>query len=392
MFRRDLTLFGKCILSGIAVTVVLAMLFAVAAGLIIDRSKDVFTPVKVAVVDDDDSLYSRIIINMVKNLGYISNLLELERVDADDPEALTEQGYAAVIVLPQGYLDDILSAHVSGGSVIVSPSLGAGREIVMSVARFGEVMLAAGQNGTFSGLYLIKDYGLSASVRSDYLDEVNLTLVNEAFEAHDKYVSVRTLDYEGTGMSLEAYYAVCWLTLLAMMLSIFFISLYTRDLTRPILCRIRASGANVWDFWRWKLIFTFAFRLLLVCVAIWAISLFDVTKFGLAAVCSAVVAALFMTVCGVALTAFSRDGITLNLIVAAGGLLLCGGIVPRQLLPELLLKLGDLSPFGVAKSLLAPAFGAPVDVSALLLAVAYAFAAVCIIYRRTVRVTVGEDG
>lgn len=392
MFRRDLTLFGKCILSGIVVTVVLAMLFAVVAGLIIDRSKDVFTPVKVAVVDGDDSFYSRIIINMVKNLGYISDLLEIERVDTDEPEALTEQGYAAVIVLPQGYLNDILSAHVSGGSVIVSPSLGAGREIVMSVARFGEVMLAAGQNGTFSGLYLIKEHGLSSDVRSAYLDEVNLTLVNEAFNSHDKYVSVKTLDYDGTGLSIEAYYAVCWLTLLAMMLSVFFISLYTRDLTHPILCRLRSCGANVPDFWRWKFVFTFAFRLLFVCAALLVMSLFGMAEFGFAAVCCACVASLFMTVCGIALTAFSRDGITVNLIVAAGGLLLCGGIVPRQLLPEILLMIGDFTPFGVARSLLAPAFGANVDVTAVLFAFIYAVGAVYIVYRRTARVTVEEEG
>ncbi len=391
MFRRDLCLFGKCILSGIAVTLVLAVLFAVAAGLIIDRSKDVYTPVKVAVVDGDDSFYSRIIINVVKNLGYISNLLEIERVEADEPEVLTDQGYGAVIVLPEGYLDDILSAHVSEGFIIVSPSLGAGSEIVLSVARFGEVMLSAGQNGTFSGLYLIKERGLSSDVRSAYLDEVNITLVNEAFNAHDKYVSVKTLDYEGTGMSLEAYYAVCWLTLLAMMLSMFFISLYTRDLTHPILCRIRSCGANAWDFWCWKFVFTFVFRFAFICIAIAVMELFDVAEFGFASVCCAVGASLFMTVCGIALTVFSRDGITVNLIVAVGGILLCGGIVPRQLLPEFLLKLGDFTPFGVAKSLLSPVFGASVDVWVVLLALVYAVTSVYIVYRRTIRVTVGEE-
>ncbi len=392
MFRRDLCLFGKCILSGIAVTLVLAVLFAVAAGLIIDRSKDVYTPVKVAVVDGDDSFYSRIIVNMVKNLGYVSSLLEIDRVKTDEPNELTDIGYAAVIVLPEGYISDILSAKVSGGTVIVSPALGAQQEIVSSVARFGEVMLSAGQNGTFSGLYLIKEHGLSSDTRSAYLDEVNLTLVNEALTAHDKYFYVETLDYEGTGLPTEAYYAVCWLVFLAMMLSIFFISLYTTDLKHPILVRLRSCGVKTSSFWLWKFIFTFAFRVLVICVAVFALSRFELAIFDISSVCCVCFVSLLMTLYGIAMTAFSRDGITVNLLVSAGGLLLCGGIVPRQFLPKLLLDIGDFTPFGVLKSLLSHAFVSggefALDATVALLYAAFFLAIICV---KTRRITIGGD-
>lgn len=391
MFRRDIRLFAKCILSGTAIFLVLAVFFGVAAGMIIERSEDVYTPVKVAVVDSEDSLYSRIIVNMVSNLGYISDLLELKRVKTDDPASLLEDGYAAVITLPEGYISDILSAHVSGGEIIVSPALGAQREIVTSVARFGETLLAAGQNGTFSGLYLIKEYGLPSEIRRAYLDEVNLTLVNEALNAHDKYVTIDELDYEGTGMSLVSYYAMSWLIFLAMMMSIFFISLYTRDLTRPMLCRLCSCGVGGAKFWRWKLILTFVFRTLIVSVAVCAMSRFGIAEFDVFAIVSVVLASAFMTVFGMALTVVSRDGITLNVLISAGGLLLCGGIVPRQLLPQFLLKIGDLTPFGAAKSLLAPAFGAPVDALGVAAAVVYVAIAIAAMWARMRRITVGRE-
>lgn len=391
MFRRDVKLFANCILSGTAVFLVLAVLFGVAAGAIAKRSGEVYTPVKVAVVDGEDSLYSRIIVNMVSNLGYISDLLELKREKTDDPASLLEEGYAAVITLPEGYISDILSAHVSGGEIIVSPSLGAQREIVTSVARFGETLLSAGQNGTFSGLYLIKEYGLPSEVRSAYLDEVNLTLVNEAMGAHDKYVTVEELDYEGTGMTLVSYYAMCWLIFLLMMMSIFFISLYTKDLTRPMLCRLRSCGIGEVGFWRWKLILTFIFRTLVLFAAVFALSRFGIAEFDLTALVFVILASAFMTVFGTALTVISRDGITVNVLVSAGGLLLCGGIVPRQLLPTFILKIGDLTPFGAAKALLAPAFGAPVDVYGVIFAVLYAALAAVAVAARMRRITVGRE-
>lgn len=391
MFRRDVKLFAKCILSGTAIFLVLAVIFGVAAGMIIKRSEDVYTPVKVAVVDGEDSLYSRIIVNMVSNLGYISELLELKRVRTDDPQSLLEEGYAAVITLPEGYISDILSANVSGGEIIVSPSLGAQREIVTSVARFGETLLSAGQNGTFSGLYLIREYGLPSEIRSAYLDEVNLTLVNEAMTAHDKYITVDELDYEGTGMTLASYYAMSWLIFLSMMVSVFFVSLYTRDMTRPMLCRLCSCGIGKVGFWRWKLILTFIFRALVSLAAVFAMSRFGVAEFDLTAVISVLFASLFMTVFGTALTVISRDGITVNVLVSAGGLLLCGGIVPRQLLPAFLLGIGDLTPFGAAKALLAPAFGAPVDVQGAVLAVLYAALAVVSVGARMRRITVGGE-
>ena len=63
-----------------------------------------------------------------------------------------------------------------------------------------------------------------------------------------------------------------------------------------------------------------------------------------------------------------------------GGLLLCGGIVQRQLFPHFLLRIGDFTPFGGAKALIAPIFGAPMDIPALIVALAYTVIAIFAIY------------
>ncbi len=391
MFRRDLKLFSKCILSGTAIFLLFAVVFGMLAAFITDTSEDVFTPVKVAVVDGEGSLYSRIIVNMVSNLGYISDLLEMKTVKTDDPPSLLEDGYAAVITLPEGYIDDVLSAGISSGDIYISPALGAQREIVSSVAQFGETILFAGQNGTFSGLNLIREYGLPNEVRRAYLDEVNLTLVNEAFNAHDKYVTLDSLDYEGTGMDIPEYYAMCWLIFLSMMMSVFFISLYTRDLTRPMLSRLASCGVGAVKFWRWKLFLTFLCRAVIIFAAVYMLSSYDMAELGAVSVLSAIVACAFMTLLGTALTVVARDGITVNVLVSAGGLLLCGGIVPRQLLPQFLLKIGDITPFGAVKAILSPAFGGEIDVLGAVMACVYTGLSVWVIYARMRSITLGRE-
>ncbi len=391
MFRRDFKLFIKCILSASVILLVLAAVSAVAAGAVIHGVGDVYTPIKVAVCDNEDSVYSRILINAVKKVDYISDLLDVEKMDADEAEAAIARGEcSAAIILPDGFIDDVLSGRVSGGRIIVSSELSAHSEIVAAVAGYGEEILGAGQFGTFTGLDLIKLHGLSSDVRRDYLDRVNIALLEEAIGARERYFSLEILEYYDTGMSMTAYYVLCWLILFLFLCSVFFVPLYTTDINRSMLNRLRSVGVGYGRFFLPKLMYTFFFRFLIL------LSVFAVTgellgtEIGFDSVLYGLITSLYITVIGMAITVTVGDGITGNIIVAVGGMLFCGGIVPRQMLPKAILAVGDASPFGAAKALFAPAFGADADAFGIALAVFYASVAVYLIWLHTAAVTAGR--
>jgi len=101
--------------------------------------------------------------------------------------------------------------------------------------------------------------------------------------------------------------------------------------------------------------------------------------------------AFFVSLIGICLTLCTGDGITGNAIPAVLGLFLCGGLVPRQLLPGAVTFMGRFTPFGAAMALISPIFGAPPDIPGILCAMLYAALAAIFIRRRLIRILAGRD-
>lgn len=391
MFRRDLRLFLKCLASASLFFLLLAAALAVAAGMMITGVEEVYTPIKVAVVDNEDSVYSRILINAVKGIDYIEDLLEVKRMDADDAEAAMESGEClAMIVLPEGFIDAILAGEESRGTIYISPALGAHSEIVSAVARFGERILVAGQYGTFSGLDLIRMNGLSREVRSKYLDIVNINLLNEAISASKHYFDVEIMAYWDTGMSTETYYGMCWLIMLLFLISVFFIPLFTNDLNRPFLNRISSYNIGYGEFFGGKILLLFVFRSIIVAALLAIVGVLGIVDLTALSILQALLAAAFISLIGAAVTVCFGDGITSNVILAVVGMFFCGGLVPRQILPQTLLRIGDLTPYGAAKAILAPAVGGNIDTAAMAAAAVYAVLSVVLLHRKFLSVQIAD--
>ncbi len=391
MFRRDLRLFLKCLASASLFFLLLAAALAVLAGAMITGVEEVYTPIKVAVVDNEDSVYSRILINTVKGIDYVENLLTVKRMDADDAEAAMKSGEClAVIVLPEGFIDAILAGEESRGTIYISPALGAHSEIVKAVARFGERILVAGQYGTFSGLDLIRMNGLSREVRHKYLDTVNINLLNEAISANKHYFDVEITAYWDTGMSTESYYGMCWLIMLLFLISVFFIPLFTTDMNRPFLNRLCSYNVGYGRFYGGKILLLFIFRALIVLALLTLVGTLGYVSLTLLSFLWALMSVAFVSLVGAAATVCFGDGITGNVILAVGGMFFCGGLVPRQMLPEALLRIGDLTPYGSAKAMLSPALGGNVDATALAFAAAYCLLAVLLLRRKLLRTQIAD--
>ena len=394
MLKRDGKLFLRCLCSAALFLAVLSGL-CFSAVMLLSGSGRLYTPVKVAVVDNEDSITSRILVHAVGDSDFIEGLLEVEKMNEDEAmDALYSGGAAAVVILPRGFVDDIMRGRESKGRIIISAELASQRDIVESITKMGELLLLAGQNGVFSGECLLADHDISWDVRSEYYEKVNTELLHEAMTAKERYFVIEELDFCDTGMSETLYYAVCWIVMFLLLSSIFFIPLFKTDCTSPLLQRLAVHGVGAGGYLCHKLALTFFFRALTGLAALYIITRAGLTTFGIRGVLSLILTAAFITVIGAALTLCFGNGIASSFIAAVGGLVLCGGIVPRQLLPHSITVIGDLSPFGVAKTLLSPAMGASDAVSSpwvYICAVLYAATSILLLYSKLRRVRAGGD-
>ena len=324
-------------------------------------AEKVYTPVKAAVVDAEDTVLSRMLIRAVAGSEQIAALLEIESCDADDAYSGLENGkYVAVIELPENFLGDILVGAENHGHITLSAAAAAYGEIVESVASFGELLLAAGQYAVFSGERLMSRYGTEAAFREAFLNEVNATLLTEAMGADSSYFVLAVTDYAGTGLSLPAHYAVSWLAAVLMLCAVMFEKLYTTDRNRAMLLRLRASGVSDGAFLIWKIVLPFVFFAVVLLLALLILGRWLEVVWNLRSIFCAVLGVAVVSVSAAAAMIGARRGTSILLFGTLLSLFLCGGLVPRQMLGQWIMLAGDLTPLGAARGLLAPMLGGAV--------------------------------
>jgi hypothetical protein len=392
MLKRDLRLFVRCLIPAAVLTAVFAAVCAAAAFSGISAAGSGFSPVKTAVVDGDDSTLSRIVLRTVAGTDYISQLLDVTVCTEEEAMSGLEAGeFSAVILLPEGTVDGILHGWPTKGTIYLSAAAAAHTEVVARTAAFGEVMLAAGQYGIFSGEQLIRDSRLDGEFRKEFLTRYNALLLAEAFQANSQYFDIHITDYAGTKMDTAAYYLVCWLTLLMALVPMLFSGLYAGDLNRPMLCRLRGLGVSDGAFLLGKFLLPFGFMAVLGAACLWGIGALVPVEVSFVTVAFGLLAAALAAMLGGSVMLWTHNGATVVVSASLGGLLLCGGLIPRQTLPQALLRVGTLTPFGAVQNLLAPVFGGEIDLYSLLAAVIYTALGLYLAKRRLLRIRIGGD-
>lgn len=392
MLKRDFRLFVRCLIPAAVLTMVFAVVCAAAAFSGISAAGSGFSPVKTAVVDGDNSTLSRIVLRTVAGTDYISQLLDITVCPEEEAMSGLEDGtFAAVIQLPKGTVNGILHGWPTKGTIYLSSAAAAHTEVVARTAAFGEVMLAAGQYGIFSGEQLIRESRLDGAFRSEFLSRYNALLLTEAFQANSAYFDIHITDYAATSMETAAYYLVCWFTLLITLVPMLFSGLYAGDLHRPMLCRLRGFGVTDSAFLFGKYLLPFGFLTMLGAGALWAVNGIVTLEVSFGAVALAAAAAALAAILGGSIMLCGKNGAPIIVTASLGGLLLCGGLIPRQLLPDALLRLGTLTPFGAVQNLLLPIFGGEMDVFSLLAAAIYTALLLWLVKRRLLRIRIGGD-
>ena len=361
MLQRDLVLFKRGLIPALVLAVLLAAALALAGFSVMRGASEGASPVQVAVVDEEGGLVSRFCINLVSSQSYIASLMDVERVSRRKALNGIEDGtYAAVIILPDGYTDNIMYGREGKGEILLSRGAAASAEIVASVADFGERLLAAGQYGVFAGEEVVWAADLPEDVYNDFLTRSNLQLLDAAVGLYDEGTSDIVTPYNGTGLTTEGYYAVTWLGLFLVIAGLFFTGLYTADNSRSLLTRLFSMGIRPMEYMSGKVLYPLLFRLPLYVLLLYGLSRFLPLKFSAPGLAGALLALLIAT-CLISFSAValaSRKGWPgLLMGIAAICLFLCGGLVPRSFLPAWLSTAGDFTPLGAVCGCLHPLFG-----------------------------------
>jgi len=355
MLKRDMRLFCRCLLVAVLFVLTLGAIGVGTVAAVGSGGSDAFKPPEVEVVDKENSLLSRMVIGFVENSDYVAPLFRVNSMK--EKEALrrfAEGSCSAVILLPEGFVEDISYGRTSHGKILLSESLGAYSYVVESAACFGEKMLAAGQYGVFVGEELIRDYGRSSQEHEHFLIAVNSRLLKEALGANENYFDIITAEYQNTALSPEQYYLTAWLAFVLSLVGLFFWKLYRTDLNRSMVTRLLSYGVKEWQFVVGKIAYPFLFQLgMLVLVGGFVDQRSDLVL-SIKTVASVLLALVLTSGLSYALAVNMKNELMISASLSFCGLLLCGGVIPRPLLPDLFCLLGDLSPVGVIRALLSP--------------------------------------
>ena len=152
-----------------------------------------------------------------------------------------------------------------------------------------------------------------------------------------------------------------------------FEKLYTADRSRAMLLRLRSIGVSEAAFLVGKLVLPFLFFLAVLLVALLILGRRLEVVWNVRSILSAVLGAAVVSVSAAAVMIGLRRGAPILLFGTLLGLFMCGGLVPRQMLGRWILLVGDLTPLGAVRAVLAPLLGGELPLAALIAVLTVAF-------------------
>lgn len=390
MLRRDFKLYIRSLAGALVLCMILSFICGLAAFCMMKSADNSAKTAKVALAVSDNSLVGKLLINTIEQ-AYLSTLLDITEANEDEAlEGVKNGEYVAAIILPEGFISDVSSGVECRAKVLLSNKARTEADTISSIVSFGERLMLAGQYGVFAGERLIAENQLSYTVRSEFLEGANSDLMNEALGFNSKYFTFETLDYHGTGMPTESYYALCWSLLFLFLISLFFIPMFLTDCSQGMLNRLFAYGMGKVKFMQYKLIIMAFSRVLLFSAITAVLHRLGIVYIDLIAVIFTLVGIAYITVVGAALTMCFGDGITGNVLSVIMGMFLCGGIIPLPMLPGTVTTIGRFTPFGTAKAFFEPLFGAQPDTAAMAVAVLYTALAIWLVGNKLSKTVVGR--
>lgn len=375
LLKRDIILFKRGCIPALVLTFLLALICSMLVLALVKGSDNIYTPAKVVIVDQEKTMISTMAIGIVKNQGMISSLISVERENEETAISMLKKGECvAVIIIPDGLIGNIARGTDVKGKILLSKSMETEGTLVKEIAKIGEVLVAAGQFGVFSGEQLLNSYEIDGELYEKFMVQGNLELLNEAKNSFHQYFEFQETAYKGTSLTLKEHYIVCGAVIVLFLCGMFFEKLTNEDSSQAMFNRLRSYGVTRFDFMLGKVLYPFVFRGVIYSIFLIVVSGFGNIQLSLIIYLYSILMLLYLSILTTAITmCFSKGGgaYFANTVILLIGLLLYGGIIPRQLLPEIILGIGDVTPVGVVARALASIFGKSLSIEVFFLMVLY---------------------
>ncbi len=390
MLFRHLTGLKRGIAALLAFLALMALVCLGAAVSMSRGSSGAYVAARVALVDEESSIVSNLAVEMISRQEFTS-AISIERCWLDAAMVgLADGTYSAIIMLPDGYTDDIMHGSEGHARVILSADAAVHSEVVRVLSQMGEDLLASGQIGIFAGESLV--YQADPSALDAFLLNSNMTSIADAFSSD--WFSELEVPYGATGVDAATWYGLLYASLFMWMSALIFLPL-RKDVNGPFLRRLGGSRAT-FVFWLSSFIMQLALRLILAaaCCVILHISGVPI-KVTAGAACALLALTFVFSLVGTALTLSLPQNTSASIITVLGalGLIASGGIVPRTELPGFVLRLGDFLPVGFGAQLMKGLCGGTrLNVACWLAALIWSVAAILLLNLSLASVRTGKGG
>ena len=334
-------------------------------------------PITIAIVDEDDSLESRLLLNYLESAHQGSELLALVITEATAADEMLRTGRAsASILIPHGFMAGVLDGTNPPFTVTLDPATPMRAELVRLFATVYADMLRTGQQGVYTALDAARQHGTGEQWQ-EMFRAANMRFLMAMINRES---ALKETELTPTGrVSAALHYGAAAFVFLILLGVCLFLDSWARAASRPVLRRISALG-NHWL--STGLLYTLGAAipigvssLLLVLGALGANAAFGLALAGWVAL----LAILPLILCaGAFLSATSRvfgqgvGGHTFVFLYGLAGLFLSGGILPPAYLAPAIAGLGRLTPHYWLTRLLSYALAGEINQAALAGSLAFA--------------------
>lgn len=379
--RGEALLLSRRLVRVLLPLLLLAFCVLLALGTVTRGAEAKDAPLRLALADKENSFLSRTAVGMIAANDEIAALFTVENCDEESAlDGMKSGRYAAAILFEEDFISKIIAGDETAVRIILSDALRQNGSIVQNAAETGEILMKTAEYAVNVAWKPLRD-ALPYDEAARAMAKLELSCGLEFLSLPTDAFSSETLPYSENGTALVPHYFLCFAVFLLFLAETIFASGVRQSCSYAFLCRLRALGIGDGGLLLGKSVFPLLLRaLLLLGLCLAGQNAVGVTA-NAGAVGCALLALLFVSLFSTALSILFSDsplGAAIPGALAAVGLFLCGGLLPLHLLPQSVVRLGALTPFGAAADLLAPFFGGVCAPRAYLLAALYAALAVCL--------------
>ena len=350
--------------------IMLIALLSVAAGLLgagLLSQRSPLEPLSIAIVDDDNSLQSRMALSVA--MGAVKNdMLTIQKTTQTRAARMLEAGELnAAFILPKGFIQSVLDGENSPIEAVYNPATPLSSMFIKTAAESALGLLRVSQSGIYTALAYTATHNPEAY--SLVYSRINNRFISLA-TVHSSSFSMR--EVSATGDIPPAAYYIIHAVMFLHLISLPLLCAPMRRACKPAIMQglrgLGRGGGRVVVSW----VGAYTICLLPCSLLIAAVWYFAADKIGLpvnvsALACLPLFAALVAALCCLFALLFKSEvsGGAVACLLASVLLFVSGGVVPLSFLPEGLAQLAVVSPQYWACRLLGGALGGGLDTTAL---------------------------